>query len=692
VLHGVGIYTTFRVLIKDQSASATAKSIIKWMGEMTYDYKNFLLIDSASFAIMTCKIGRGVQPVQRVTCFDAVTESARGGHTMGIQGPQRRLESKAVGALPIVSHFLKAIGFEDVVEHFVPTRRRRGRPWKLAPARTLSVLLGNLVVNRLALYRVPDWVNGHVPELFNLTAEEATSLTDERLANALDLLYEADRRSLVTELTRRAVRAFRVELKEIHNDTTTVTFFGKYEGQDSLGTVLLCRGFNKDHRPDLKQLVFSVCASADGDIPIHHGLFDGNTTDDQVHCHIWNDLRAFVGHSDFIYVADSKLCTRANMFHIDSGQGKFITVLPRSRKEDGDFRDWVQENEVAWNEEKKLNNPRDVDGPPHIFKVHEAASRSSEGYRIVWVWDSLKSAHDALTRKERIDDTVKALSALQPRLGARSLKTKSQVQAAVDKILIEHKAAPYITVHVEVQEMKQYRQARRGRPGPTTPYVKLQSEMVSLSWTENTGYIRWESKTDGLFPLITNIELDGSTHPKDRSAGDKAAVSPDDPFRPMRVLEIYKGQPNIEKLHSMLKSFIQAMPVWLKKVRRVEALLCLMYIALLVSALIQRQMRRQMQSRGISSLPLYPDEKECRRPTTRTIFDLYEPQRRHRLFVDKDLQQTFCDGLSSLQSHVLEILGVDPRPYGKVQTTPPGVEHGDNRRSRQRSPSSASAK
>jgi transposase len=573
-----------------------------------------------------------------------------------------RLESKALGALPIVNHFLGKLEFEGVVSRFLACGRRRGRPWKIPPARTLSVLLKNLVINRLALYRIPAWANSHVPELFELTERDVASLTDERLGSALDLLYRADRRGLVTELTRRAVRAFKVELRQIHNDTTTVSFFGTYEGQDFLGTVLLCRGFNKDHRPDLKQLVFSVCASVDESVPVHLGLFDGNTTDDQIHCEIWNDLRDFVGHSDFIYVADSKLCTRANMFHIDSRQGKFVTVLPRSRREDGDFRDWVQQNEIPWNEERKLPNPRDKDGPPHIFKVFESPNRSSEGYRIIWVWDSLKSAHDALTRKEHIDDAAKALAELRSKIGTRTLKTKEQVEAAVAKTIVECKAAPYITAHVDIHEAAHYKQARRGRPGSTTPYVKVPAEAVSLSWVENTGYIRWEAKTDGLFPLITNIEPDGTTRPpKDRKA------EPQDPeagFRPMRILEIYKGQPNIEKLHSMLKSFIQAMPVWLKKVRRIEALLCLMYIALLVSTLIQRQLRRRMELLKIESLPLYPDQKECQRPTARVIFELYETQRRHRLFVGRNPQQTFWDGLSPLQAQVLEMLRVDSGPYG----------------------------
>jgi hypothetical protein len=45
-------------------------------------------------------------------------------------------------------------------------------------------------------------------------------------------------------------------------------------------------------------------------------------------------LRELVGRSDFIYVADSKLFTGKNMKYIRDNEGRFITVLLQSRRED----------------------------------------------------------------------------------------------------------------------------------------------------------------------------------------------------------------------------------------------------------------------------------------------------------------------------------------------------------------------
>ena len=56
-------------------------------------------------------------------------------------------------------------------------------------------------------------------------------LNDDRIGRALDRFYEADTASFVTALVRRAVEEFEVDLVQIHNDTTTVTFSGEYQNQ-----------------------------------------------------------------------------------------------------------------------------------------------------------------------------------------------------------------------------------------------------------------------------------------------------------------------------------------------------------------------------------------------------------------------------------------------------------------------------
>jgi hypothetical protein len=53
-------------------------------------------------------------------------------------------------------------------------------------------------------------------------------------------------------------------------------------------------------------------------------------------------LRGILGRSDFLYVADSKLCVSKTLLDIDRGQGRFITVVPRTRGETEEFRGKVE--------------------------------------------------------------------------------------------------------------------------------------------------------------------------------------------------------------------------------------------------------------------------------------------------------------------------------------------------------------
>ena len=86
----------------------------------------------------------------------------------------------------------------------------------------------------------------------------------------------------------------------MHNDSTTVTFSGDYadaaqesrrRGQPRLA---ITWGHNKDHRPDLKQLLFILTVSKDG-VPVYFQAKSGNVADDTTHRDTWDLLCKLVG-------------------------------------------------------------------------------------------------------------------------------------------------------------------------------------------------------------------------------------------------------------------------------------------------------------------------------------------------------------------------------------------------------------
>ncbi len=103
----------------------------------------------------------------------------------------------------------------------------------------------------------------------------------------------------------------------------------------------------------------------------------------------------------------------------------------------------------------------------------------------------------------------------------------------------------------------------------------------------------------------------------------------------LELLLAYKGQPSLEKRFSHMKTDFEVAPVYLKEASRVQALLCVYFLALLTEALLERELRRAMDREAIASLPLYPEGRKCRRPTARRLIDLFEDVQRHSLQVGK---------------------------------------------------------
>jgi transposase len=95
---------------------------------------------------------------------------------------------------------------------------------------------------------------------------------------------------------------------------------------------------------------------------------------------------------------------------------------------------------------------------------------------------------------------------------------------------------------------------------------------------------------------------------------------------------------------------MQVAPVFLKDAARIEGLLALEFLALLIRALIERQIRQEMQRRHIAELSLYPEDRACRAPTATRVFDIFTGLARHRLVDSNDtVLQVFAPELSPLQ-------------------------------------------
>jgi transposase len=138
------------------------------------------------------------------------------------------------------------------------------------------------------------------------------------------------------------------------------------------------------------------------------------------------------------------------------------------------------------------------------------------------------------------------------------------------------------------------------------------------------------------------------------------------PWTDTQVLEAHKRQPTIEKRFEQTKNVFQIAPVLLKNEGRIEALFFVYFLALLVQALIERELRRTMQREGIDELPLYPEERTTQRPTAEQILRLFSLTQRHTLQHDGVNIRTFDPEFTDLQQQVLALLKVPVSTYCTV--------------------------
>jgi transposase len=555
------------------------------------------------------------------------------------------LRSATVGALPMVNKLLRRTRLEEFLRDALP--KEDGRT-KLSPAKGLLVLLRNLLVSREPIYGLGEWAVRYAPDLLDLTEKEIGLLNDDRVGRALDKLFAADVASLVLRVAAHVVKEFGLCLDELHNDSTTVSFFGAYLNaaleKQVLGrpTLAITFGHSKDHRPDLKQLLFILTVTADGGVPLHFRAASGNVTDDVTHRDTWDLLCQLTGRPDFLYVADSKLATRENMAYLHQRQGRFLTVLPKTRSEDAAFRAMVMAGQVTW---RLLWEKTDEDGEVlDRYSTSDQAATSAEGYRLVWYHSQRKAEQDAITRSTRIERALKELAALRDKLQSprTRYRQESKVADAVADILASCGVEAWIVTEIERKEVETFRQARRGRPTKETPYRRNVSTRFDVTWRIDPLQMAEDAKSDGIFPLITNVtELSES-----------------------ELLKTYKRQPTIEKRFSQLKTDFEVAPVYLKAVHRIQALLSVYFFALLIEALLERELRQAMQRKQIESLPIYPEGRACRWPTARRVLDLFEPVQRHMFTHGKRPAEVLVTDLTRVQRRLLNLLALTPKHYG----------------------------
>jgi transposase len=558
-----------------------------------------------------------------------------------------KLRSYDVGALPLLNRIVERMQLQRILSEHLPRDDSRT---ELPTVTALLVLFANLLMAREPVYGVSEWAALFPPDLLGLREQDLSRLHDDRFGRSLDRMFEGIGPTLIMAAVRHVIQEFAISLDELHNDSTTVSFYGAYDdaGQESeqrgQPTHAITWGHSKARRPDLKQLLYILTVTSDGNVPIYFATDSGNTVDDGTHIGTWDLLYELIGHADFLYVADCKLASSENLRHIATRGGRFVTVLPRGRAEDVAFRQRLraEPSVLKWTRLYALTN-----GQGHIVDELFVCGDDyvhSDGYRLLWYRSTRKAEQDKSRRAQTIQKTTDTLSDLRERLqGPRTrFRERSKVEQALAEILAEAEASSWLLVKIEEQEEETFRQATRGRPSEQTQYLKETRLRFALTWKLNVEAISEAEREDGVFPLVTNDRKLSATE----------------------VLRAYKRQPLLEKRFSQFKTDFAVAPVFLKNVSRIQGLLAAYFFALLMQTLLERELRQAMARAGEAALPLYPEARPCARPTTHRLIEVFSSIQRHEVRVGEGEPQVMVTKLTKTQRSIVRLLGLNPRTYG----------------------------
>lgn len=546
----------------------------------------------------------------------------------------KKIIKHRVGEIPILESIVEKLNLREILNEFLPQTSRE----QIAPVDALLLIIYNLVIGKAPLYSLDEWVHSLELRCMGYEKYRDVHFFDDRFGRALDRLYEIDRASLMTRIVLEVIKTFKIDLKQIHNDSTSVKAFGKYPGITSTGFELR-KGVSKDSRPDLKQLIYSLSISADGAVPVHYKIYPGNRNDDTTHIETWNTLCEITSSPSFLYVADCKLCTDRQLIHIFENGGRALTPIPENWKEVKLFKESLRDTRKG---KREIWRRKKEDGSVEYFSVYdEEQTLTKQGFKIHWIHSSERQKEDFNSREACLKKAENELQEVCSRLNKRKFISEKVISEECEKILEKRKVQRIIKIIIGQTTQKHILKQGKGRPRKDGTYQTIEKKIFTLSWAIDKEALNIEEKIDGVFPLLST----------DLNLSAKEAIM------------AYKYQPRLEKRFTHLKSIHNIAPLLFKKLERIEANMFLFFVALMIQAIIEREIRYKMKEKTIQSLQVYPENRDAFHPTTSKVFNIFESIYTYEVTHKHDIVEQYRDELNDTQKLILRLLSVSEEAY-----------------------------
>lgn len=476
-----------------------------------------------------------------------------------------------VSFFPIVREYLEKMDVANIVDTALACNMDH------PPGYVVNGLVTNILSGRSPLYRVQSFFEGEDIAAMIGADIPANAFGDDNLGRVLDRIFDYGTLKLFSEISIKSIRTFDVSTDHVHVDTTSVNVWGDYPGSKNKKGPTVCNGHSKDHRPDLKQFMISL-VSVDKNIPMIGKTEEGNASDKTIHTQCLQKVSQYMLQQgipdDYIYVGDAALVAPDNLDVLggldDENNQAFVSRLPGNYAE----LDRVQQEATKANQGQPIGKlSKDTAGRPAAeYKSYEATvTIDNKRFRAVVLHSNVLDHLKQKSINRRIQKEQESLQKRLKKVSKRMFHCAADAQEYAKEI-----KGQYHSVLWNVVEKVVFQRGRQKKDLPR----KIARIDYSLEGTlaKNSSAIESVQEDAGCFVLITNM-----------STGKKTAKE---------LLEVYKAQHGIEQNFGFLKDPLIVNDLFLKTPKRIEALGCVLLIALLVWRLMERQMRQELEKQN----------------------------------------------------------------------------------------------
>lgn len=525
--------------------------------------------------------------------------------------------------LPLVMDVLRRTGINDIIDHAIQDDTRS----KVSTSECLAVLLCGVFLGHHDLWRLADRLSPYdMATIMRDPGFNLAEFTEERMAKMLDDIYTANPEKLMTGISLQAIEQFNLGIEFFHFDTTSLSFYGAHENEGfesmadgSAPPPLVTYGYSKDHRPDLKQIIFGSLVTRDGGVPLYGKALDGNRSDSESAAEFFLKIRSIVRDPrEVCCVADSKGWCAPVLALAQHERLRILSRLPRNHRLHHDIMDRPLNGQIRVERPSKngkdngdyyLMDGFDVDEQLYITETDNAKSRRL----LVIPARAVRVFSSALMRQKQ--STLERTRSSEVKAARRQIATWQSLAYAcredAERASQRHQAeAGYITLDVIARVCEVHGPFKRGRGRPRKlPEPALESNR-HFRITYETVEANAQAIDQRLKKASTFIQI--RTRNADWNISDA------------EMIDTYRDQYLCEHGFSWLKSGAGVKginPIYLETPKRIASLCFIYLLGLMIWTLIQRTIRGNLKKWNLG-LP-YHRNKPSAKITTRFLFELF---------------------------------------------------------------------